>query len=371
MTDKQHVIVAVDGIQTFGQWQDRLRRLVTGVDSQAVFEIYKYGFFSVLAFIVPVFRWLAVRQFRKKAAVLFANYPGARFSFVGHSFGTHILTYGLRGMKPEELPEIDIIILSGSVLRSQFDWDKFRKRVPARRVLNYCGANNSVLVLSQAGVLFTGMAGRVGFYGFTGNFIVNRIFSGGHSHYFNPVGADPDSFMREHWLPVLTSRAEPDATEVPAAKGLLNGIQQTLLRLADPLKVVSYGLVGWLLLDVFYFGPRLEARTQQASGEVTAAASLLEVNRLLPEILRLAHARDFERQPAGQGAEKGGRQRRALHGAAVGSVRPCVRRDSRGASLPLGGCRISQGWKAHSRFRLADELCGRSGFRPAGDGRCG
>jgi predicted alpha/beta hydrolase family esterase len=209
MGEAKRIVVTVHGIRTFGQWQVRLRNLIKAADPDAVVVAYEYGYFSVLAFIVPIFRWLAVRAFRNKTRALARDYPGARFSFVAHSFGTHIVAHGLRNLRTDA-PPIDTIILCGSVLRSQFDWDKFLARIPARRVVNDCGVNDSVLVLSQLVVLFTGMAGRVGFYGFSGGTVFNRFFAGGHSHYFQPAGSDPDAFMRRNWLKLLTAEGEID-----------------------------------------------------------------------------------------------------------------------------------------------------------------
>jgi hypothetical protein len=49
-----HLIITVHGIRTFGQWQERLERLVTESTNldDVEFINYKYGYFSVLAFII-------------------------------------------------------------------------------------------------------------------------------------------------------------------------------------------------------------------------------------------------------------------------------------------------------------------------------
>jgi hypothetical protein len=63
------------------------------------------------------------------------------------------------------------------------------------------------------------MAGRVGFYGFTDEFIVNRFFAVGHSHYFQPTTDDPDSFMREWWVPILANAKFPRSARTLATRG--------------------------------------------------------------------------------------------------------------------------------------------------------
>jgi len=281
------ILVTVHGIRTFGQWQDRLRKLTVAANPGILVENYGYGYFSVIAFVIPLFRWLAVRSFRNNLKALMRAHEGASFTFVAHSFGTHLVAHALRSMKPDERPDVELIILSGSVLRSAFDWASLMNPAPGkpgiRRVINDCGLNDSVLILSQAGVLFTGMAGRVGFYGFTGAALVNRFFPGGHSHYFMPPGDDPDVFMKRYWVPVLAAgEAALPGLEIPVA-GTLKGIQYALYRIADPIKLALYGLLAFILVNYAYLEPRAEARLEQARREYLAAAAQTASDRTLPD----------------------------------------------------------------------------------------
>jgi hypothetical protein len=287
MASPARILVTVHGIRTFGQWQDRLRKLTLAANPDILVENYGYGYFSVIAFVIPLFRWLAVRSFRNNLKALMRAHEGASFTFVAHSFGTHLVAHALRGMKPDERPDVELIILSGSVLRSAFDWTSLMNPAPGtpgiRRVINDCGLNDSVLIMSQAGVLFTGMAGRVGFYGFTGADLVNRFFPGGHSHYFMPPGDDPDAFMKRYWVPVLAAgEAALPGLEIPVA-GTLKGIQYALYRIADPIKLALYGLLAFILINYAYLQPRAEARLEQARREYLAAAAQMASSRTLPD----------------------------------------------------------------------------------------
>jgi hypothetical protein len=118
------LIITVHGIRTFGQWQERLEKLVTDAahDSEIEFINYKYGYFSVVAFIIPFFRWLVVRKFRSELIKLCTNKPRTRIDLVGHSFGTHVIAWAIHGLSPETKIFIDTVILSGSVLRAEFPW---------------------------------------------------------------------------------------------------------------------------------------------------------------------------------------------------------------------------------------------------------
>jgi hypothetical protein len=287
MSAQDRVIVTVHGIRTFGQWQERLKALVRSADEKIIVANYSYGYFSVIAFIIPMFRWLAVRSFRQNLRRLIRKHPNARFSFVAHSFGTHLVAYALRGMRREELPEIDVVLVSASVLKSTFDWEPMMQAGDdprgVRRVINDCGLNDSVLVLSQAVVLFTGMAGRVGFYGFSGLNVSNRFFPGGHSHYFEPASTDRDSFMSRYWLPVLARGDEPESgVEIPLGSAF-QGVQHTIFRIADPVKLGVYGLLGFLLFSYAYLQPRVQARIEQARREFTVAAVQMTSARTVPD----------------------------------------------------------------------------------------
>lgn len=203
MTDAYRVIVSIHGIRTFGQWQQRLALMVKAGDPTVRVESYYYGYFSVIAFLIPFFRWLIVRRFRAQFEALVRDHPAADFVIVAHSFGTHIASWALAGIPPDRLPAISRLIPAGSVLRSDFDFTPLLRSGRLRQVVNDCGTDDNVLLHSQLLILFTGMAGRVGLYGFTDDRILNRFHPGGHSLYFvtGPSGTSP--FMETWWKPLF------------------------------------------------------------------------------------------------------------------------------------------------------------------------
>ncbi|WP_137929934.1 hypothetical protein [Mesorhizobium comanense] len=278
----QRVVVTVHGIRTFGQWQDRLRDLIHKRAPDVTVEPFRYGYFSALAFAFPFFRWLAVLFFRARLRDLIRRHPNARFVFVAHSFGTHLTVHGLKGLNKDEVPAIDLIILAGSVLRPNFNWPRFMEKVPARQVVNDCGINDSVLILSQFVVLLTGMAGRVGFYGFTGGNVLNRFFVGGHGLYFASNRHDANHFMRTQWLSSIVDDAQPMPVDQRPPFGVLGGLSNATVRLSDPLKLVLYGALVWFAYDTLYRQPRLELIAEQGSREVAVAATAMENDLRMP-----------------------------------------------------------------------------------------
>jgi WD40 repeat protein len=272
-----HVLVTVHGIRTFGQWQNRLNNLVRARKPDIITETYGYGYFNIFAFFLPFFRWFAVRSFRLRLRELLQRYKGADFSIVAHSFGTHIVVRGLRALPADEMPNVRLLILSGSVLKSNFDWSKLLDSNRIKRVVNDCGINDNILLLSQLFVLFTGMAGRIGFYGFTDDQLINRFHRGGHSHYFQPSGLERNAFMSRWWVPLLASDAPHVDQDERVSGGLLQGFWYSLIQIADPIKLTLYlglALGGW------HWGVYLPRQVAEGRIEARQAADLLASGRV-------------------------------------------------------------------------------------------
>ena len=278
-TSKRELLITVHGIRTFGQWQIRLKNLVQKENPEVIVETYGYGYFSAVAFILPFIRWLAVREFRRRLRELLHQYRDANVSIVAHSFGTHIVAMGLRGLEPDEMPRVRTLILAGSVLKSNFDWAPLFDTNRLERVVNDCGINDGILILSHLFVLFMGMAGKVGFYGFTNEKLLNRYFPGGHSHYFQPPGADADAFMRQWWVPQLAHDKSPiwndDRQSQGRLSGLLQGVWLTTTQTLDPIKFIVYGSVFIAGYHFVYSAPREAAALERDRGAAHDAAELL------------------------------------------------------------------------------------------------
>jgi hypothetical protein len=258
---KKHIVITVHGIRTLGKWQERLADMLRENGSSVYAYPYKYGFFSVLAFVVPPLRFLRVRQFRKDVMTLIAANRDCEISIVGHSFGTHMIGEALANKFSAPPDTIKQVILSGSVLKSNFDWQRLIQQRVVRRVVNDCGIDDRVLLLSQFFVLLTGMAGRIGFFGFTGPNFVNRFFRGGHSHYFlDGTGEASDGFMRQYWLPLLVGSEHPKAVDERSDVNVMSGAKQWLIQNADAPKVAVLSAIFLLGWQSFWVYPRQQAQ---------------------------------------------------------------------------------------------------------------
>lgn len=275
----RHLIITVHGIQTFGQWQERLEKLLEAKDHKIEVFNYKYGYFSIIAFLVPFLRWLVTKRFRRDLLQQITRARWNRIDLVGHSFGTHLIGWGLYGIKPENRPRIHTVILAGSVLKQWFPWEKLLG-VCVGRVVNDCGIDDGILLLNQIFVLFTGMAGRMGFAGMTCDDFRNRFFDFGHSGYFQKHGKPDDAFMREKWVPLLLGVDLMPTFDDPRPPTAVRGLGTFLLNNAEPLKLVFY-ITPLILLILYINGLRLEAIVQRqiAVTRNLASQSLLELQR--------------------------------------------------------------------------------------------
>lgn len=271
----RHVLITVHGIRTFGGWQSRLAQLVREVEPNCEVRNFKFNYFNALAFWFPPTRWLVVRSFARALDSLSARGIPARLDVVAHSFGTHVVAWGLR--RTRRPLRVHTLILSGSVLRASHFWEDL---IPGRvgRLVNECGHRDSILILSQALVPLTGMAGRVGFVGLLGPQIQNRYFEFGHSDYFNGADGKPDDgFMREHWLPLLTSDGPVPDIDRRGEATQLAGIQLTLLQWLDPVKMaVVWGSVSlaFLFLLGLWAGTAMMRERLGGLADLLSAASL-------------------------------------------------------------------------------------------------
>lgn len=259
----RRLVITLHGIRTYGFWQTRLEKVVLdtlqsdsrtgpGTKPDFTFFHYRYGYFSVLAFMLPLLRWLVVRRFRKHLLDVIKDNPRARVYIVAHSFGTHLAAWALLGIPREKRPTIHTMIFAGSVLKVNFSWRELMEDDQVHRVINECGTGDAVLLVNQLFVLFTGMAGRVGFNGMEQRErFLNRYFRFGHSGYFGTKAGPSDDYMRTHWLPLLTTDALPEIHE-RESHGAFHGVIVFLLNNSEPLKL-TLTVTPLILLVLFFF----------------------------------------------------------------------------------------------------------------------
>ncbi|MCX2982887.1 hypothetical protein EYC98_18650 [Halieaceae bacterium IMCC14734] len=273
MTYDRHIVITVHGIRTYGQWQNALASMLTERAPNTEVHNYHYGYFSVIAFLIPPLRWLVTRRFSKQLAISLHGADNARIDLVGHSFGTHLIGWALKRLPVNACPNIHTVLMAGSVLTSDFDWSDLLRTGKLKRVVNDCGSKDSILIINQIFVLGTGMAGRLGFHGMMGKQLTNRFFVGGHSHYFESAECDDHSFMARYWLPVLLENAEVKAIDLRPSATALQGITTTLLQNTQTFKLALYTVI-LLSPALLFFNLYQEAEVQRLIAERQTVAAL-------------------------------------------------------------------------------------------------
>lgn len=222
--DGDLVAITVHGIRTFGQWQERLKRIVQDEASYINFFSYKYGYFSTLFFVFPFFQQHEVTRLKIALKYTMESNAGKEFIIFSHSFGTYLVAHALQELFNEgEKLNIKTLVLSGSVLKATHNWS-FIQKTPGLKVINECGSRDHILWLSEAFVPKTGMAGRTGFYGFNSEQFQNRYHEGGHSLYFNG-----ENFMKDKWLPLFMENPNTHSDE---SRGDLSTIENIFEQLS-------------------------------------------------------------------------------------------------------------------------------------------
>lgn len=219
-----HIIITVHGIRTFGEWQETLERSINRGDPSKLVLSFRFGYFSSLEFLIPPFRWIQVRNFRNSVKAICELHPGARIDLVGHSFGTHLIGWSIRHLVLKCGCKFHTVILAGSVLKPRFRWEKLFQCGGIKLLVNDCGIEDNILILSHLFAPFSGMAGRVGFYGLTGNNMINRYFRGGHGLFFKNLSENRCLFMEEYWLPLLVGNAIVERVDQRSKVSIVQGI---------------------------------------------------------------------------------------------------------------------------------------------------
>lgn len=284
MSSPSHVVITVHGIRDFGGWQARLEAQLKATKPDTVVYSYQHGWFDVFMFFIPLFfRPRSVRLFRAWLLGIIDRHPDARVDVVAHSFGTHLVGWALLGMPKAERPKLHTVIFAGSVLQSSFRWDELFLADKVQRVLNECGTRDWPLLLSQVAVLFTGMAGRVGFAGAMSDRFRNHFHAGfTHAAYFQ------GAFMAEQWVPLLT---DAGSAPLPAGPDYVPDFWQrcviTLGNHAEPVKLLAYAVLLALVVGLPIW-LRVQWAFQQKEAELRQAQLALSAQKADANLLVLA-----------------------------------------------------------------------------------
>ncbi len=182
-------VIAIHGMNTTGHWQESFTWLLSTTWGRSVpVAVYKYGI--VRAGVIMAWRRNTLReQLRVKLAALRDEARARGFTgnpdFIAHSFGTwlfgHLLERELTRPLQERLA-FGRVILTGCVLRPDFDWKPLKDAGLVEDVLNHYGTADAVVPWAHATIHNSGPSGT---RGFDGSEVLNIRAEGyGHSDLF-------------------------------------------------------------------------------------------------------------------------------------------------------------------------------------------
>lgn len=183
-------VVAIHGMNTTGAWQEAFSwHLATTWGRSVPVAVYKYGI--VVAGVIMAWRRRALQaDLRDKLAALRDEARAQGFEgrpdVIAHSFGTwllgHILQAEISRPAGDRLT-FGRLILTGCILRPDFDWKRLKDEGLVEDVLNHYGTSDLVVPWAHFTIVDSGPSGR---RGFDGDQVVNVRAEGfGHSDLFS------------------------------------------------------------------------------------------------------------------------------------------------------------------------------------------
>ena len=118
------LVVTIHGIRTRGEWQKRITPYLAKY-GLVPYHI-DYGFFGLVAFLVPWTREARFKRIRDELRILAERSGAKRMSVIAHSFGTWVAMETL--VREEGTVHFDRVVLTGSIVHPDFDWERVMTR---------------------------------------------------------------------------------------------------------------------------------------------------------------------------------------------------------------------------------------------------
>jgi pimeloyl-ACP methyl ester carboxylesterase len=217
--------VTIHGIRTRAVWQKTFATVISGSPTKT--ESFDFGSYGLPRFLLPPFNDRLVDDFYEWMSNVQAKHNidpdeyEKRPSVIAHSLGSWILGHAM--LKRPNL-RFDKIILAGSILPRDFDWELLFSRKQVFRVRNECGKLDRWPGMAKRFVRGAGTGGTEGFEAFAPA-LENVYFEFAHSDSLD------SAHMQTHWLPFLNSRPSPltltHGREIDAEKDFLKILNHT------------------------------------------------------------------------------------------------------------------------------------------------
>ncbi len=164
------VVFVIHGIRDDGYWTDKIARRIWRTEAKEKRAklrkvVDSYGYFGMGPFLLTLVRRRKVQWFMERYLEQRAQYPNAKFHFVGHSHGTYVLA---KALELYPLCRFDNVVFAGSIVRSGYQWNDRIANNQVARVLNFVATDDWVVAFFPRffdiyNLQDMGGAGHVGF----------------------------------------------------------------------------------------------------------------------------------------------------------------------------------------------------------------
>jgi pimeloyl-ACP methyl ester carboxylesterase len=194
------VVILIHGIRTAAWWQNRVASIIEREPHVTVIPL-KYGYFDLIRFLCPFgfCRNGPVERIRKQLQGIRDDFKDYRFVVFAHSYGTYVLS---RILLENPRFMFDRVILCGSIIRYNFDWDRVQNQILTREenkrdaIINECGTRDVWPAFANS---VSWGYGTTGTYGFGVQNVRDRFHPIKHS------GFD-DKFVEDYWVPAVAGK---------------------------------------------------------------------------------------------------------------------------------------------------------------------
>jgi hypothetical protein len=204
--EKSGILVSIHGLNSGAEWNQEIAPIAS---SQGwIFAPYVYETNKPDLLFKKGKRSKVVDDFREWVFDLQRKYDG-NVSIIAHSFGTYIVGAYLSGFEEKECPPVTFnsVILTGSILSRDFDWEKYRG-LSVGSVYNMIAPNDGyVRFMPETNLTkYIGMStifGKAGLKGFTSN---SKMLTQSTNTIFNHTNTIKPDIIETKWMPFLNAK---------------------------------------------------------------------------------------------------------------------------------------------------------------------
>jgi hypothetical protein len=206
VNSKNGLLISVHGLLSRSEWMKEIAPIASSqgwIYAPYVYEINDPG----LLFSEKKRRYV-VDGFREWAYDIMNRYSVPSVSVIAHSFGTYIVGAYLNGFDINEFPPVtfDSIILTGSILKSNFDWEKFRG-ISVGKVYNMIAPNDEYVKYMPETDLkkVLGMSATFGSAGLKGFSQQSNLIVQSTNSIFTHTNTIKRDIIETKWMPFINA----------------------------------------------------------------------------------------------------------------------------------------------------------------------